>query len=213
MFFALKKKLYKSPFREKLYRLRLKARLRNKDFTIICNNCWAGSVYEDIGLPYNTPTVGLFFYAPCYIKFLENIKHYLETPLTFKEISFYSLANKRRKKKKYPIGVLDDIEIHFLHYESNEEALEKWNRRKKRINFNNLYVSFSDVDLCTEKEMKEFDKMNFQHKVFFSAKYYPGIYSLVWLKSYDGCDHFVDLVNNRWLYRKYFDVVKWLNKQ
>ncbi len=213
MLLVLKKKLYKSPWREKLFRLGLRKRLQNKDFTIICNNCWAGSVYEDLGLPYNTPTVGLFFYAPCYMKFLRNINHYLQFPLTFKERSAYPLANERRERKKYPVGVLDDIEIHFLHYKSNEEAYEKWKRRAARINFNNLYVAFSDVDLCTVKEMKEFDGMNFSNKVFFSAKCYEGIDSLVWLKSYIGYDHVGDLVNNRWSYRKYFDVIKWLNKR
>jgi len=212
MFSELKRKMYKSSLREKLYCLGLKARLKNKNFTIICNNCWAGSVYEDLGLPYNTPTVGLFFYAPCYIKFLKNLEYYLKTPLMFKNISFYSLANERRKKKKYPIGVLDDIEIHFLHYASNEEALEKWNRRKQRVNLKNLYVAFSDVDLCTVNEMQEFDIMHFPHKVFFSAKNYEGINSLVWLKSYVQNEHVGDLVHNPWSYRKYFDVVRWLNQ-
>ena len=27
-------------------------RLKNKEFTIICDNCWAGKVYQELGLPY-----------------------------------------------------------------------------------------------------------------------------------------------------------------
>lgn len=27
-------------------------RLKNKKFTIICDNCWAGKVYQELGLPY-----------------------------------------------------------------------------------------------------------------------------------------------------------------
>lgn len=37
----------------------------------------------------------------------------------------------KTKKHWYPIGKLDDIEVHFSHYDSQEEAMEKWTRRKK----------------------------------------------------------------------------------
>ena len=60
--------------------------------------------------------------------------------------------------------------------------------------------------------MKEFSELDFPHKVFFSAKNYAGLDSLIWLKSYEGKEHIGDIVNNRWSYRKHFDVVKWLNK-
>ena len=45
----------------------------HKDFTIISNNCFAGIVYRNNALPYNTPTAGLFFMADDYIKFVYNI--------------------------------------------------------------------------------------------------------------------------------------------
>ena len=52
-------------------------RLKNKNFTIICDNCWAGKVYQELGLPYQTPFVGMFVFSPDYIKMLKNLKHYL----------------------------------------------------------------------------------------------------------------------------------------
>ena len=60
-------------------------RLKNKNFTIICDNCWAGKVYQELGLPYQTPFVGLFVFSPDYIKMLKNLKHYLSgnIPLKF----------------------------------------------------------------------------------------------------------------------------------
>ena len=39
-------------------------RLKNKNFTIICDNCWAGKVYQELGLPYQTPFVGMFVFSP-----------------------------------------------------------------------------------------------------------------------------------------------------
>lgn len=209
----IKSRLYNSELREKLYRIKSRLKLKNRSFTIISNNCWAWSVYEDLGVKYNTPTVGLFFYAPCYIKFLSNLYFYLDQPLLFKQTSKYELANIRRSKSQnfYPIGLLGDVEIHFLHYISKEDALEKWNRRKQRINFKNLFIVFSEVDLCELKHIKAFDNLFFLNKVFFSAKNHLGIRSQVWLKCYQDKEVIGDIVTHRWPYRKYFDVVRWLN--
>ena len=33
----------------------------------------------------------------------------------------------------YPVGKIDDIYIHFLHYESFEQAVKKWEIRKKEL--------------------------------------------------------------------------------
>ena len=66
-------------------------RLKNKNFTIICDNCWAGKVYQELGLPYQTPFVGMFVFSPDYIKMLKNLKYYLSgnIPLTFIKESKY----------------------------------------------------------------------------------------------------------------------------
>ena len=52
-------------------------KLNRADFTIISNNCWAGSVYRYFGLPYLSPTAGLYFFASDYIKFVSNLQHYV----------------------------------------------------------------------------------------------------------------------------------------
>ena len=213
MLLPLKSKLYNSQAREMLYRAKSRLRLRNKKFTIISNNCWAWSVYEDMGQPYNTPTIGLYFFAPCYLKLLQNLKHYLECKLDFKRDSLYEEGNKRISKCShfYPIGVLDDIEIHFLHYKTEEDALAKWNKRVRRVNFDNLFIAGSDKDLCTPQYIAQFDLLPYKNKVFFSAKNYPGLKSVVWLQSYSKEESIGDIATHRWPCRKYFDVVKWLN--
>ncbi len=99
-------------------------RLLHNEFVIISNNCWGGQVYQWFQKPYQTPFVGLFLYGPCYMKFLRDIDYYLASELVFIQASKY-----KKRPKTYPIGVLDDIEIHFTHYKSEEEALEKWMRR------------------------------------------------------------------------------------
>jgi uncharacterized protein (DUF1919 family) len=196
---------------DKVYCWWLRRQTRNDDFTIISSNCWGGSIYEDLKKEYKTPTVGLFFYAPCYLKFLKNIKEYLSLPIKFIESSKYEVANEMRQKTAYPLGIIDDVEIHFLHYKTTEEAANKWTKRCKRINFSNLFVAFTDRDLCTKDLLKEFEKLPYEKKVVFSAKPDPSLTSLVWLKKYAGNDHVGDIYTDRWGYRKEFNVGKWLN--
>lgn len=197
--------------RNALYLKKARKKLRNKDFSIISNNCWGGSVYEDFGLDYKTPTVGLFFFAPCYLEFLNDLENNLREEMKFVDHSKYKKGNDLQKQNRYPIGLLKgSIEIHFLHYKTEAEALEKWKRRAGRVNFNNLYVSFSDSEAITNEQVKMYDQMNYK-KIFFASKKIPGIQSLVFLKSYKGLPGIGNIYDERWKYRKDFNVVKWLN--
>lgn len=144
----------------------VKHSIKNKDFSIISNNCWAGRAYQYLDMPYLSPTAGLYFFAPDYIKFVSDLRRYLATPLRFinpEESKYYEELKKRNQIDK-PIGIIDDVEIVFLHYKTKEEAEEKWNRRKERVNFDHIILKFSRMDLCTEKEIEEFDKLPFESK-------------------------------------------------
>ena len=86
-------------------------RIKERDFTIISNNCWAGKVYQYLGMPYLTPTVGLYFFAEDYIKFVSNLKYYLSLELRFITAldSRYREVLQERKHDMVPIAVLDDV--------------------------------------------------------------------------------------------------------
>jgi uncharacterized protein (DUF1919 family) len=137
-----------------------------KDFTIMFSNCWVGAVYEDLKLPDQTPTIGLFFYAPCYLELLQNLKTNSNLTLTFATISKYEDASTYRDENcNYPIGVLGDtIEIQFLHYkteaeaEAEAEAEDKRERRNQRINWDNLFIACTDRDGMTKKLTTGFDE-------------------------------------------------------
>ncbi len=121
--------------------------LRNRDFSIISNNCWGGMVYDNFALPYLSPTIGLFFMANDYIKFLGNLKYYLSGSLkqiSWKDTPFRKFLYKNKKQYKSSLNKglddliickLYDIYIVFLHYDSFDEAYQKWYRRSKRINW------------------------------------------------------------------------------
>ncbi len=170
--------------------------LRNKKVTIISNNCWGGFMYQEYNLPYNSPFIGLFLFAPDYIKMLENLKEYLNKELIFieRDQSQYTLY----VNSSYPIGLLNDVEIHFLHYKSNDEAKRKWNKRVQRINFDNMIIKFCDRDLCTPELIQKFDLLPYPNKVCFTAKLYPQLKSVIVLKALLG----QEMVSEEWKHSK-----------
>ena len=96
----------------------LKRQVHNTNFTIIANNCWGSRIYQELGFKYNTPFVGLFFVAPCYIRLLGNLDYYLASDLQFVNQSKYRIF---QKTKDYPIGLIGkDVEIHFRHHQDAE---------------------------------------------------------------------------------------------
>ncbi|HEU9376930.1 TPA: DUF1919 domain-containing protein, partial [Streptococcus pneumoniae] len=125
----------------------MRKRLKNTDFSIISDNCWGGRVYEELGLPYRTPFIGLYIFSEDYVKLLKNFRKYMEYELTFTNNSKWNTEYDG----EYPIGILKDIELHFLHYANQEEAYEKWNKRKNRINYENIFFKMNDDNKCSLK--------------------------------------------------------------
>lgn len=162
-------------FNDKKFRIRrffVRKAVKSRDFTIISNNCWGGRTYQYFDMPYLSPTVGLYFYSADYLKFVSDLHRYLDTPLKFicaSDSKYYEELKNRGQTEKV-IGVLDDVEIVFLHYKSEEEALEKWNRRKERINFNNVILKYSWSNLCEEEHLEAFDKLPFDNKIMLVDK-------------------------------------------
>lgn len=152
-------------------------------------------------------------YAPDYLQLLSNLQCYLAAPLRFVEHSKYDVANRARVEGKcYPIGLLaDDVEIHFQHYASVNEAQEKWARRLARVNWDNLFYSFTDKDLCTEEMLSAFDQLPYGHKVCFTARNHPDLASVVWIDECADQPYVTDIYTHRKLVWRHFDAIDWLN--
>lgn len=166
--------------------IRATAGLRRKaidsgTFTILSNNCWGGLVYESYDLPKQSPTVGLYFMAEEYLKFLGNLEHYLSCPMTFvkpedaRHKDFYSQDSRFGT---FPIARVDDVEIAMLHYHSEEEAVQKWERRCKRVDREKLLVKMNDQNGCTEAHARAFLELPYKNKVFFTVNDWPGCVKL-----------------------------------
>ena len=98
---------------------------KNADFSIISNHCMGGIISHDLGLEFKSPTVNLKILPDDFIKFVENLEHYL----------FLPIEEKFETGISYPIGLLGDVTLYFVHYSSFEEAVKCWNRRKERVNY------------------------------------------------------------------------------
>jgi uncharacterized protein (DUF1919 family) len=146
--------------------------IHNSAPLIISNNCWGGLVYKHLNMPYMTPFVGLYLYAPCYIQLLRHM-----TPFTFASLS-ESKTSRYRIDNTYPVGLINNSwEIHFVHYESWSEARDAWHRRSQRM-FNsfdsgNIVMKFCDRDAYDGSLLDEFYSLPIGRKIFFSSACSP----------------------------------------
>ena len=154
--------------------------VNNDNFTIISNNCWGGFIYQSYQLKYCSPTVGTFFMASDYVLFLENFQECLNKNITFidpKQSKYCEELKSNKKFGSYPIGIIEldsgkSLEIHFMHYSTSQDALNKWKERAKRINFDKIIFKFNDQNGCTLDDIKRFENLPYQHKLFFGIKPY-----------------------------------------
>ena len=107
-------------------------KLINQDFTLICNNCNGGFLYHDLSLRFRSPFINLWLTSKDFIKYLQNVQYYQEQELVF----------VKENAIDYPVAMLGDIKIYFMHYHSEEEARTKWKERTLRMNLDNCYILF-----------------------------------------------------------------------
>lgn len=153
--------------------------LKNKSFSILSNNCWGGVVYDKYALQYSTPTIGLWMPPNDYVRFLGNIEHYLKKDvhkISWAESHVADLLRNRKESGRYDfeldnlvIGRVEDIDIIFIHYKDFDDARNKWNRRKNRINYDNLVVKLNDQNGCTQSDFELFCALPYKNKLFFTA--------------------------------------------
>ena len=200
--------------RKKIKQFYYKKRLKKHDFTIISNNCWGTRTYQRFGLPYQSPFQSLFIYAPDYIKLLENFSIenlIIKKFITKKESKYFDelIKDDELATTDYPIGVLvNDIELHFLHYKTAKDAKEKWDKRVQRINFNSILFKFSDGYLATDIHIKTFNQLPFKNKICFTSKEYPTLENIVYMDKFKNQNH----VLLEWKYdKKYINLLKLFN--
>lgn len=187
--------------------------LASTDFSIISNNCWGGVAYEYYGLQKQSPTVGTYFYAEEYIKFLENFKECVESEIVMISASASRYAEDLKLKgEDVPVGrLINGAEVVFLHYKNPELAKEKWNRRTKRLNWENLVFKFSYMNDCTEEIIERFDSLDLPGKKIAFVRTEKEAEALNCGVYYPGYEKDEQIENDTFYWNKYFDVTAFLN--
>ncbi|OLA61845.1 MAG: hypothetical protein BHW48_03045 [Roseburia sp. CAG:10041_57] len=127
--------------------------------TIFVNNCWGGLTYHQLGLEFYSPFINMFESDVDYLKFLHNPRKYIDSQLEYIEDEY-----EVNLKRMYPVCKCDDIILHFNHYLSFEEANRCWERRKSRINWDNLFVA---MITSNEESAISFSKLQYMKKICF----------------------------------------------
>ena len=190
--------------RQYIAQTKKRIRLRNQNFTIISNNCWGGLISQKYGLPYRSPTCGLLIMGDDYIKFCANLKHYLSQKLEFINFSdgkYSGVINHA----PFPVAKLDDIEVYFMHYATEEEAAEKWYRRAERVNWDCIIYKISERETFTPEIMQKFAELPLENKLIFASQKYTDDTVII-----DGIDTYIG--DESPLIEKYFDDAKYLNQ-
>lgn len=194
----------------KLIRNRIERRkIKNKDFTILSNTCIGGVICNDLGHRFLSPTINLYITPSQFVKFLENLDYYLSLEIEPVET-----------KLKYPVGKLGDIILYFKHYKTIEQAIQKWNERKKRINKDNLFIMMTDRWCLPYEYLERFNKLSYENKVCFTHKRYDEFECCKVVEKWKDA-HCVGVITDvanifgkrLYQYAKDFNYITWLNKE
>lgn len=185
-------------------KMRIK-KLENPNFTIISSNCVGTIMYHDLGIPFFSPTINLTIGMNDFVRFAENLREYMGEEIV--EI---------KGADDCPAGMLGDIRINFVHYDTFEEGVRKWQERKKRINWDNLFFIGSERGECTYETIRRFNQLPYDNKVILTHVRYPEFSSAYYIKGFEENEELGMILNykKQFLKRRYlddFDYVTFLN--
>ncbi len=141
--------------------------LKNHKFAIVSNNCWGFQLYKILNRQYNTPFVGLYILFDEYLLLTENIKKYLTVKITEK--------NFITTHENFPVAKIYDVRIFFMHYKDQQEAISKWNNRRKRLLIflkeygeGRIIYKFCDKDSENSSDLDKLTRINKKRKIIFT---------------------------------------------
>ena len=195
------------------YRGKLNQEIREKlkdvkPFTVFSNNCLGGVFYHDAGLQFTSPLINTAMDGEDFLKFLENPQYYLKH-----DMEFFSWPGRN-----FPIARIDDIEVNFVHYKTQEECITAWKKRAERIVWDNIFIVATNHDgMCHDDCMERFDRLPYKNKIMFVSKEYPQYDWAIPIKQFKNrfqcriTTSFADMKGHRY-YETAFDIAKWIRE-
>lgn len=206
--------------RTKIVAPKKQANLKKKEISILCNNCTGGFILHDLGLRFDSPTINMFFHGLDFFDFVEHFEHYITQSLVQ-----IPNPNYDPDAPDYPVAILSggglhkNIELHFLHYRSFEEANEKWEKRKARLHKDSLYLIWTFMGMePNEEQYIRAQNLPVKNKVIFvnhpvDKDRYPDFFYIKGFENQIGTGQlgsFMNLKGER--YYDQFDYVDWINR-
>ncbi len=160
-------------FRQPLFDFGLYSRLIKNPVTIISDDCWGGYVYHYLGLEFSSPLINTAWDKTEFSKFIQDPLFYLQMELTM-------IQEGDLSKGIWPVGRLGtaekNVQVQFVHNVDFMEAEQQWNRRKKRMNQNNILVKMG-VDISDQNAKNYIDA--FENCKFRKVLFYNGDENIV----------------------------------
>ena len=134
-------------------------KLRASHLSIMACNCFGGITYHHLGLPFESPLINMFILEDEFLRVFRHPYIYFQEPLEY-VTKVYEPAHGY----DYPVWRMGDVNVSMNHYPDFDAALKIWEKRKKRINWYNLFVT-----MYTERpeNAEKFDQLPFAKKVCF----------------------------------------------
>ncbi len=168
--------------------------------SIISQNCLGGRLYRLLDMPYQSPTVGMWFSFDDFVKFVID----LEWNLSIAPEHDFELS----EVYGYPVGDISGIKLMFQHYSSFEVARAKWIERSRRVRFGRVLVACTDRDGFSVEKYDMFKKLNYPKMFLTSNLELSKSFGNLYVRSDEKCvgdvyTHYHKLVGARNFYMLY----------
>lgn len=139
-------------------------KIKNSNISILSNYCLAAHLYHTFGMKFTSPTINMFADDENYLRFIGNLKKYMNEPMAEVENTLDNLWGSRYS---YIRGRLDDVEWVFNHDVSFSTAEARWRRGVERFNWDNYIVLMT---ILSDEMAYKFEALPIQHKIGFYWK-------------------------------------------
>jgi uncharacterized protein (DUF1919 family) len=138
--------------------------------TLITNNCWGGVIASNHNMRFCSPTVNLQILPEEFPQFCKNLDFYMRMELVeYEHLTEWHHGCMRRmfgdSPPDCPLGLVYDTIVIFQHYDSFEEAKAAWDRRKKRIDKDNIGYMFHIKDVMYQMYAERFISLDLPNSV------------------------------------------------
>ncbi len=150
-------------FLRERYLKRLRKRLKNPAPTVFADTCIGGVIYHNLGLKFTSPTINMWISKSDFLTFLYDLRGFLSVDMT--EVTDSGCS--------YPVGELSyggkTVRLYGNHYKTFAELRQKWNERKERVDYDNVFVIMLNAEI-TREEIERFEALPYENKLMITGK-------------------------------------------